>query len=395
MLSNFFYGLRASGIPVTVREYLTLLEALDKNVVDGEITAFYHVARAILVKNETNFDKYDQVFSHIFNGINKIPDTFFMKDGSVPEDWLRSMAERFFSPDEMAEIESQGGLDSLMQKLKQRLEEQKERHEGGNKWIGTGGTSPFGAAGYNPEGVRIGSAGKRRGRAVKIWEKREYRNLDEGRELGVRNLKVALRRLRKFAREGADEELDLDRTLNGTANKGYLDVVMRPERRNAIKVLAFFDVGGSMDQHILQAENLFSAARSEFKRLQYFYFHNCLYEQVWQDNRRRNTENLSMWEVLRTYNKDYKVLFVGDASMSPYEITNPGGSVEHWNEEAGSVWLTRARESWDSLVWLNPVPEEFWTYTPSIRYIQDIIGPDNMLPMTIDGITQAMKALVR
>jgi len=319
MFHDFFSQLRAAKVPVSIREYLTLLEALDKDVAGESVDGFYYVSRAALVKDERNLDKFDQVFAHVFRGAEYLSDIFGENDQDIPADWLTKMAEKFLTPEEMAEIEALGDLDKLMETLKKRLEEQNERHEGGNKWVGTGGTSPFGAHGYNPEGVRIGQDKGRHGRAVKVWDKRQFRNLDGDRELGTRNIKIALRRLRKFAREGAHEEFDIDDTINSTARKGYLDIKMRPEKRNAVKVLTFFDIGGSMDAHILQAEELFSAARSEFKRLENFYFHNCIYENVWTDNIRRMREVTPTWDILHKYPSDYRVVFVGDASMSPYE----------------------------------------------------------------------------
>jgi len=311
----------------------------------------------------------------------------------IPEDWLRLLTEKYLTDEEKTQVEALGGFDKLMETLKQRLEEQKERHQGGNRWIGTGGTSPFGHGGYNPEGVRIGGPG-RHGRAVKVWEKREYRNLDDTVELGTRNIKVALRRLRRFAREGAAEELDIDGTIDGTARQGWLDIQMRPERRNTIKVLLFLDVGGSMDGHIQLCEELFSAARTEFKNLEFFYFHNCLYEGVWKDNRRRHSERIPTWDLIHKYPGDWRAIFVGDATMSPYEVTMPGGSVEHWNEEAGAVWLKRAREQWDKSVWLNPVPERHWSYTPSVNLIGEVME-QRMFPLTLEGLERAMRTLAR
>ena len=395
MFYDFFSELRAAKIPVTIREYLTLLEALDKNVPGESMNGFYYVARAALVKDERNLDKFDQVFGHVFRGLDYLSDLFGEDDKAIPSDWLKKMAEKYLSPEEMAEIEAMGDLNKLMETLKKRLEEQNERHEGGNKWVGTAGTSPFGAYGYNPEGVRIGQKEGRHGRAVKVWDKRQFKNLDGDRELGTRNIKMALRRLRKFAREGAHDELDLDATITGTAKQGWLDIKMRPEKRNAIKVLTFFDIGGSMDAHVAQAEELFSAARSEFKHLEHFYFHNCLYEHVWKDNVRRQREVIKTWDVLHKFPADYRVVLVGDASMSPYEVAARGGSVEHWNDEPGAVWLKRLADVYEHLVWLNPVPEQYWKYTQSITMIQDIIGADQMFPMTLDGIERAMKELAR
>ena len=392
MLMPLFTELRQARVPVSLKEWLHLMEAMDRGVGGRRVEDFYHLARATLVKDEKHYDRFDQVFGKVFKGLESASlDELAVAE--VPEDWLRSLTERYFTPEEMAEIQALGGFDKLMETLKQRLEEQKGRHEGGNKWIGTGGTSPFGHGGYNPEGVRIGGPG-RQGRAVKVWEKREYRNLDDTVELGVRNIKVALRRLRRFARQGAEEELDLDGTIDSTARHGYLDVQLRPERRNTVKVLLLLDVGGSMDAHVQVAQELFSAARSEFKHLEFFYFHNCLYEGVWKDNRRRHTEKTPTAELLRRYPRDWKVVFVGDASMSPYEVTMPGGSVEHWNEEAGAVWLRRVVETWDKVAWINPTPERFWSYTPSIGLIDELIE-HRMHPMTLQGLEAAMRELAR
>lgn len=395
MFYTFFSELRAASIPVSIREYLTLLEALDKDVVGENVEHFYFVARASLVKDERNFDKFDQVFAHVFRGMDYIGDIFGENAHDIPKDWLEKMIEQNLSPEEMAEIKTLGGFDALMEALQKRLEEQKERHQGGNKWIGTGGTSPFGAHGFNPEGIRIGQDEGRHGRAVKIWDKRQFRNLDGDKELGTRNIKLALRRLRKFAREGAAEELDLDETITSSARKGYLDLKLRPEKRNAIKVLTFFDNGGSMDAHVKQAEDLFSAARSEFKHLKTYYFHNCIYEYVWQDNIRRMHDITKSWDILHKYASDYRVVIVGDASMSPYEIAVKGGSIEHWNEEPGAVWLKRFVDVYPHLIWLNPVPQNYWQYTQSIQMVQDIIGADRMFPMTLSGIEDAMKMLAR
>jgi uncharacterized protein with von Willebrand factor type A (vWA) domain len=395
MFHDFFSSLRAAKVPVSIREYLTLLEALEKNVPGESLTGFYYTARATLVKDERNLDKFDQVFAHVFRGIDYVSDLFGEDEHEIPADWLRKMSEKFLTPEEMAEIEALGGFDKLMETLKERMAEQEKRHEGGNKWIGTGGTSPFGAYGYNPEGVRIGQNEGRHGRAVKVWDKRQFKNLDGDKELGTRNIKVALRRLRKFAREGAVDELDIDDTINSTARQGYLDIKMRPEKRNAVKVLTFFDIGGSMDAHILQAEELFSAARSEFKRLENFYFHNCIYENVWTDNVRRMREVTATWDILHKYPSDYRVVFVGDAAMSPYEVAMKGGSLEHWNEEAGAVWLKRFVDVYDHLIWINPVPEQYWRHSQSTNMIKEIIGEDRMFPMTLTGIENAMKELAR
>ncbi|MFN4354950.1 vWA domain-containing protein [Parvibaculum sp.] len=391
MFVHFFHELKKANVPVSLREYLTLLEAMDRDVIDRKVEDFYYLARASLVKDERNLDKFDIVFGHVFKGLE------LMGDGeiaNIPEDWLRALTEKFLTEEEKAQIEALGGWEKIMEELQKRLEEQKERHEGGNKWIGTGGTSPFGANGYNPEGVRIGQKEGRHGKAVKVWDKREYKNLDDQVELGTRNIKVALRRLRRFAREGAPNELDLDGTIKATAHQGYLDIKMVPERRNKINVLIFFDIGGSMDSHIKLCEELFSAARTEFKNLEYFYFHNCLYEGVWKDNRRRHSEKLNTWDVLHKYPSDYKVIFVGDATMSPYEITYAGGSVEHWNEEPGGIWLERVNQIYESCVWINPIPERHWEYTPSLQIIKQIMG-ERMFPLTLEGLDHAMRELSR
>ncbi|MDZ4382364.1 MAG: VWA domain-containing protein [Parvibaculum sp.] len=391
MFVHFFHELKKANVPVSLREYLTLLEAMDADVIDRKVEDFYYLSRSALVKDERNLDKFDLVFSHVFKGLEQVGEGDIAQ---IPEEWLRALTEKFLTEEEKAQIEALGGWEKIMEELQKRLEEQKERHEGGNKWIGTGGTSPFGANGYNPEGVRIGQKEGRHGKAVKVWDKREYKNLDDQIELGTRNIKVALRRLRRFAREGAPTELDLDGTIKATAHQGYLDLIMRPERRNKINVLIFFDIGGSMDSHIKLCEELFSAARSEFKNLEYFYFHNCLYEGVWKDNRRRHTEKLTTWDVLHKYPSDYKVIFVGDATMSPYEITYAGGSVEHWNEEPGGIWLERVNQIYESCIWINPIPERHWEYTPSLQIIKQIMG-ERMFPLTLEGLDHAMRELSR
>ena len=391
MFLSLFTELRSAKVPVSLREYLMLMEAMDRHVIGMDVDDFYYLARSTLVKDEKNLDKFDRVFAHVFKGFEKVDESLLAE---IPEDWLTKLAEKFLSDEEKAQIEALGGWDKLMETLKERLAEQKERHQGGNKWIGTAGTSPFGAYGYNPEGVRIGQDGSRHGRAVKVWDKREYRNLDDSVELGTRNIKVALRRLRKFARQGAPDELDLDGTIQGTAEKGYLDIQLRPERRNTIKVLLFFDIGGSMDGFIRLCEELFSAAKTEFKNLEFFYFHNCLYESVWKDNRRRAVEKTPTWDVLHKYGHDYKVIFVGDATMSPYEVTQPGGSVEHWNEEAGAAWLQRVTDIYESCIWLNPTPERYWEHTASTQMIKRLMA-DRMFPLTIEGLDRAMRELVR
>ncbi len=391
MFVHFFHELKKANVPVSLREYLTLLEAMDRDVIDRKVEEFYYLARASLVKDERNLDKFDIVFGHVFKGLEQIGDGDIAQ---IPEEWLRALTEKFLTEEEKAQIEALGGWEKIMEELQKRLEEQKERHEGGNKWIGTGGTSPFGANGYNPEGVRIGQKEGRHGKAVKVWDKREYKNLDDQVELGTRNIKVALRRLRRFAREGAPTELDLDGTIKATAHQGYLDIKLVPERRNKINVLIFFDIGGSMDSHIKLCEELFSAARTEFKNLEYFYFHNCLYEGVWKDNRRRHTEKMNTWDVLHKYPSDYKVIFVGDATMSPYEITYAGGSVEHWNEEPGGIWLERVTQIYENCVWINPIPERHWEYTPSLQIIKQIMG-ERMYPLTLEGLDHAMRELSR
>ncbi len=394
MFVPFFDALRSAGIPVSLREYLTFLEGMSSGLVTYDIDGFYYLARTAMVKDERNLDKFDRAFAAAFKGIEQISLSDVLEAVDIPGDWLEKMAEKHLSKEEMDKIKSLGGFDALMDALKKRLEEQDSRHQGGSKWIGTAGTSPFGAYGYNPEGVRIGQKESRHQRAVKVWDKRDFKNLDGDVELGTRNIKVALKRLRRWARDGAHEELDLDGTIRATAEHGYLDVKTRPERRNAVKVLLFLDVGGSMDPHIKVVEELFSAARTEFKHLEYFYFHNCLYEGVWRDNRRRWDAQTPTWEILRTYGSDYKCIFVGDASMSPYEIAYPGGANEHWNAESGQVWLNRAREQWPSHMWINPVPEKHWGYTHSIAMIREIFE-DRMVPMTLKGIEHGMRELTR
>lgn len=392
MLVRFFLEVRAAGIPASITEFLSLLQALEARVASCSAEEFYWLARLSLVKDERHFDRFDRVFAEHFAGAERIFDRLVAE---VPAEWLQAMAQRLFSDEERAKVEALGSWDTLLETLKQRLAEQKSRHEGGNKWIGTGGTSPFGSGGFNPEGIRIGDTGARQRHAVKVWEAREYRNFDDRRELGTRNLKMALRRLRKFARQGAADELDLDGTIEATArNAGWLDLKLRPERRNAVKVLLLLDVGGSMEDHVRVGEELFSAARSEFRQLEHFYFHNFIYETVWKDNRRRQAERIKTLELLRTFNGDYRVIFVGDAAMSPYEIVQPGGSVEHFNEEAGSVWMQRLTAHFPHLVWLNPEAEERWDWTPSIRLTQDLIG-GRMFPLTLGGLDRAMATLSR
>ena len=392
MLTDFFLKLREGGVPASVTEYLTLMEALQKHVSGGSLDDFYFLSRACLVKDESNYDKFDRVFGAYFKGIAALPDG---KVAEIPEEWLRKQAELLLTDEEKKLVESLGGWEKLMETLRKRIEEQQGRHQGGSKWIGTGGTSPFGAYGYNPEGVRIGQDGSRNRSAVKVWDKREYRNLDDSVELGVRNIKVALKRLRKFAREGAADELDLDDTIRSTAkNAGYLDIKMVPERHNAVKVLLFLDVGGSMESYVKICEELFSAARVEFKHLEYFYFHNFLYESVWRDNRRRNSERTPTFQVLHKYAHDYKLIFVGDASMSPYEIGYPGGSVEHHNEEAGAKWMQRMLDVYPHAAWLNPTPEDRWDYYESIGMIRNLMG-GRMYPLTLEGLERAMRELTR
>ena len=392
MLLPFFTALREAKVPVSLKEWLHLMEAMDKGVAGRDVEAFYHLSRAVLVKDEKHYDRFDQVFGKVFKGLEGVsPGEEITAD--IPEDWLRLLTEKYLTDEEKAQIKALGGFEQLMETLKQRLEEQKERHQGGNRWIGTGGTSPFGHGGYNPEGVRIGGPG-RHGRAVKVWEKREYRNLDDTVELGTRNIKVALRRLRRFAREGAAEELDIDGTIDGTARQGWLDIHMRPERRNTIKVLLFLDVGGSMDPYIRLCEDLFSAATAEFRHLEFFYFHNCPYEGVWKDNRRRFQERTPLWDVLHRYGNDHKLVLVGDASMSPYEITQPGGSVEHLNEEAGAVWMQRLTATYPAAAWLNPLPQTQWGYTASVGIIEQLMD-GRMYPLTLAGLDAAMRELTR
>jgi uncharacterized protein with von Willebrand factor type A (vWA) domain len=391
MFATFFHQLKAAKVPVTLKEYLTLMQALEADLAGRRVEDFYYLSRAALVKDERHLDRFDQVFGHVFKGLDLMSEAV---EARIPEEWLKAVSSLYLTEEEKRQIEALGGWDKIMEELKKRLAEQKGRHQGGSKWIGTGGTSPFGAYGYNPAGVRIGQHESRHRRAIKVWDKREFKDLDDVRELGTRNIKVALRRLRRFARQGAAEELDLDGTIRGTAHKGYLDLHLRPERRNAVKVLMFLDVGGSMDWHIREAEELFSAARSEFKHLEFYYFHNCLYEHVWKHNARRWTDKTATWDVLHTYPADYKVIFVGDAAMSPYEISVPGGAVEHMNEEAGAVWMTRVADIYQHCVWLNPVPEAHWDWTPSIGIVRTLLA-GRMYPLTLDGLDRAMRELMR
>ena len=389
MFLSFIDELRAAGIPASMKEHLILLEALDREVIASSPEEFYYLARMTFVKDESLIDRFDQVFARVFRGA----EGEIENATELPDEWLRAVAEKYLSPEEMAAIKALGSWDEIMDTLRKRLEEQEGRHQDGSKWIGTGGTSPFGNSGYNPEGVRIGGEGKQ-GRAIKVWEKREFRNLDASRELGTRNIKLALRRLRRFAREGAADELDIDATIDGTARQGWLDIRMRAERHNAVKLLLFLDVGGSMDPHVRICEELFSAATSEFKHLEFFYFHNCVYEGVWRDNRRRFAGRTPIMDVLHKYGAGHKLVFVGDASMSPYEITYPGGSVEHMNEEPGTVWLDRLTRTYSAAAWLNPVPQQYWGYTPSIGIIRKLLN-DRMFPLTLEGLDAAMRELVR
>jgi uncharacterized protein with von Willebrand factor type A (vWA) domain len=392
VLLDFFFRIRDAGIPVSVKEYLTLIEALQRRVSSESVDNFYYLSRATFVKDEALYDRFDRTFGDYFNGLEALPDDFLK---NIPEEWLKKQLELSLSEEDKKLIESLGGWDKLMETFKQRLEEQQKRHQGGSKWIGTAGKSPFGAYGYNPEGIRVGQQGSRNRRAVKVWDKREYRNLDDSIELGTRNIKVALKRLRKFAREGAEEELDLDGTIRSTAkNAGYLDLKMVPERRNAIKVLLFFDIGGSMDDYVRSCEELFSAARTEFKHLEYFYFHNFIYESVWKDNRRRNNERIPISQILHKYPADYKVIVVGDATMSPYEITYPGGSVEHFNEESGAVWLKRVLDVYSKVAWINPTPKARWKYHESISITRELVD-DRMFGLTLSDLEKAMKQLAK
>jgi len=389
MLINFFHGLRESGVPVTTRELLDLMEGLKRHIVFGDIDDFYYFSRTCMVKDEKYFDRFDRAFGLHFKELEALDDII---ETLIPDDWLRSEFMKNLSEEEKAQIESLGGLEKLIEEFKKRLEEQKERHEGGNKWVGTGGTSPFGQEGYHPEGIRVGPNGRNK-KAVKVWDKREFKNLDDNVELGTRNIKVAMRRLRKFARTGAADELDLDDTISSTArNAGWLDIKMIPERHNAVKVLLFLDVGGSMDPHVKVCEELFSAARTEFKHLKSFYFHNFLYESVWSNNVRRHNERTQVLDILHKYSHDYKVVFVGDASMSPYEIVQPGGSVEHWNEESGEVWIRRMQEVYDKVIWINPVPEEDWQYTQSVSIAHQLME-GHMYPLTLKGLEEGMAYL--
>lgn len=394
MLVDYFQTMREYRVPCSIREYLDLINAVKHHLAFADIDDFYQISRVCLVKDERHFDKFDKAFAHYFEGIDRLDEILTSAKG-IPEDWMKSEFERLFTKEELDAIESQGGFDELMKKFRERLAEQEKRHRGGNKMIGTGGTSPFGADGFNPEGMRVQQGRSRHKKAIKVWEQRNYRNLDDDVELGIRNIKVALRRLRKFARQGAAEELDLDDTISSTANNaGFLDIKLVPERHNAVKVLLFFDIGGTMDPFVRICEELFSAAKTEFKHMETFYFHNCLYESVWKDNRRRSNERTQTWDILRKFTKDYKVIFIGDAMMAPYEVTHVGGSVEHWNDEPGSVWLTRMKEHFSKVVWLNPVPDSQWGWSGSLNAIREIMK-DDMFPLTINGLEDAMRELSR
>ncbi len=398
MFMRFFTELREAKVPVTLKEYLILMEAMDKEIIDRSVDDFYYLSRAVLVKDEKNIDRFDRVFAHVFNGLEKTAGEGLIAD--LPAEWLKRLSDKFLTDEEKAQIEAMGGFEKLMEELAERMKRaQQEEGDGDGEGKGKNGRngqgdSPFGANGYHPEGVRIGQDKGRHGKAIKVWDKREYKNLDDSVELGTRNIKVALRRLRKWVREGHPDELDMNGTIQGTSQKGYLDIQMRAERRNKISVLIFFDIGGSMDSHIKVCEELFSAARSEFKNMEFYYFHNCLYESVWKDNRRRHAEKLNTIDVLHKFPHEYKVIFVGDATMSPYEITYPGGSVEHWNEEAGAIWLDRVSGIFKHMVWLNPTAERHWDYTPSVSVIKQLVN-DRMYPLTLDGLEKAMKELSR
>jgi uncharacterized protein with von Willebrand factor type A (vWA) domain len=390
MLIRLFEALRAERVPVTLREWLDLMAALQAEFAFADVEAFHALARTILVKDERHFDRFDRVFGRYVAGIEALSAQALAQ---IPEDWLRQAFERSLTDEEKAKVKSLGGLEQLMEEFRMRLEEQKERHSGGNRWIGTGGTSPFGAGGYHPGGIRVGPRGGGR-MAAKVWEQRAFRNLDGDAELGPRNLKIALRRLRRFAREGHAEELDLERTIAATAREGMLDIQMRPERRNAVKILLFLDIGGSMDDHVYACESLFGAAKSEFKRLEHFYFHNFLYDHVWQDSHRRHSERIPLTEILRRYNPDHKVIFVGDAAMGPYEITHAGGSVEYWNEEPGIVWFERLTERFPKIAWINPTPITHWEYTPSISMVRQLVS-NHMYALTPQGLAEAMRYLAK
>ncbi len=394
MFIPFFLKLKEARIPVTLREFLALLEGMEKGLADFDTEAFYFLARTALIKDERHIDRFDRVFAEMFGGLEAVSGGEGVETVPIPEEWLKKLAEKHLSEDDRKLVEALGGFDKLMETLRQRLAEQEGRHQGGSKWIGTAGTSPFGAYGYNPEGVRIGQHESRHRRAVKVWDKREFRNLDDTVELGTRNIKVALRRLRRFIREGAADEFDLTGTIRATAEHGYLDVKTQPERRNAVKLLMFFDIGGSMDDHVRTVEELFSAARSEFRHMDYFYFHNCPYERVWKDNRRRMAEVIGTDDIIRTFGPDYRLIFVGDASMSPYEISQPGGSVEHWNKEPGAVWIDRLTVHFRRSLWINPLRQDYWGYTQSVGMIRQLMG-NRMYPLTLGGLEDAARELAR
>ena len=393
MFLNFFIELRNVKVPVSLREYLSLLDCLDKNVISFKVENFYYLSRASLIKNEKHIDRFDLVFSKVFKGIEDISLEDLLNKVDIPKEWVKKLSEKLLTPEEMEEIKSLGGFDKLMETLKKRLSEQEKSHQGGNKWIGTAGTSPFGAYGYNPEGIRIGQDKSRHKKAIKVWDKREFKDLDDKSELGSRAMKIALKRLRQWARTGLQEEIDIDSTIKSTAKNGYLDIKTQKEKNNSIKVLLFLDVGGSMDPYVKKVEELFSASRSVFKNLEYFYFHNCLYEGVWKNNRRRWNEQIPTFEVLNTYGKEYKCIFVGDASMSPYEILFPGGANEHFNKIAGKDWLFKAISQWESHMWINPVPKKYWDYTQTIKMVSDIFS-GKMVPLTLSGLDKGMKQLM-
>ena len=393
MFLNFFIDLRNVKVPVSLREYLSLLDCLDKNVISFKVENFYYLSRASLIKNEKHIDRFDLVFSKVFKGVEDISLEDLLNKVDIPKEWVKKLSEKLLTPEEMEEIKSLGGFDKLMETLKKRLSEQEKRHQGGNKWIGTAGTSPFGAYGYNPEGIRIGQDKSRHKKAIKVWDKREFKDLDDKSELGSRAMKIALKRLRQWARTGLQEEIDIDSTIKSTAKNGYLDIKTQKEKNNSIKVLLFLDVGGSMDPYVKKVEELFSASRSVFKNLEYFYFHNCLYEGVWKNNRRRWNEQIPTFEVLNTYGKEYKCIFVGDASMSPYEILFPGGANEHFNKIAGKDWLFKAISQWESHMWINPVPKKYWDYTQTIKMVSDIFS-GKMVPLTLSGLDKGMKQLM-
>jgi hypothetical protein len=392
MFLNLFLTMRQYRIPVSIREYLSLLECLSNDVISYKVEDFYFLSRSVLIKNEKHIDRFDKVFSNVFKGIENITINDIFNNIKIPKEWIKKLSEKLLTKSELEEVKSLGGFEKLMETLKKRLSEQEKRHQGGSKWIGTAGTSPFGAYGYNPEGIRIGQNESRHKKAVKVWDKREFKNFDDKAELGTRSMKIALKRLRQWARNGLEEEIDLEGTIVSTAKNGYLDVKTQPEKNNAIKVLLFLDVGGSMDSYIQKVEELFSASRSAFKHLEYFYFHNCLYEGVWKDNHRRWSDQIPTMEILNKYGNDYKCIFVGDASMSPYEILYPGGGNEHFNKETGKLWLERALSHWKSHIWINPVPIKYWNYTQSIQIINDVFM-DKMFPLSLQGLETGMKTL--